>query len=83
MTETCSQVVALKFEDAALKIGSAGQPLKDMQIKIVDELGQEQPEKQVGKFYLRDQTLFQVTLTSVNLKNGQQMVGLKQATWAI
>jgi hypothetical protein len=26
---------------AALKIGSAGQPLKDMQIKIVDELGQE------------------------------------------
>jgi O-succinylbenzoic acid--CoA ligase len=29
MTETCSQVVALKFEDAALKIGSAGQPLKE------------------------------------------------------
>ena len=53
MTETCSQVVALKFEDAALKIGSAGQPLKDMQIKIVDELGQEQPEKQVGEILLK------------------------------
>ena len=85
MTETCSQVIALKFEDAALKIGSAGQPLKDMQIKIVDELGQEQPEKQVGKFCGDKSSIVSGYLNfSVSLKNGQPgWLVLKQATWAI
>ncbi len=44
------QVVALKFEDATLKISSTGQPLKDMQIKIVDELGRSSQKSKSGNF---------------------------------
>lgn len=53
MTETCSQVVALSFKDAAKKIGSAGKPLMGMAVKIVDEKNQEISAKQVGEILLK------------------------------
>lgn len=53
MTETCSQVVALKFADAARKIGSAGKPLQGMALKIVDEDYQELPPKAIGEILLK------------------------------
>ncbi|ANZ60077.1 2-succinylbenzoate-CoA ligase [Secundilactobacillus paracollinoides] len=37
MTETCSQIVALSNQDAAAKIGSAGQPLFSTQLMISDD----------------------------------------------
>ena len=54
-----------------------------MQIKIVDELGQEQPEKQVGEILLKGPNVVSGYLNQRQPENGQQMVGLKQATWAI
>ncbi|MGK0550896.1 o-succinylbenzoate--CoA ligase [Enterococcus faecalis] len=53
MTETCSQVVALKFTQAAQKIGSAGKPLKNMHLKIIDEPGQVCAAQQVGEILLK------------------------------
>ncbi|MGX7263743.1 o-succinylbenzoate--CoA ligase [Enterococcus crotali] len=53
MTETCSQVVALRFEDAALKIGSAGKPLVGMHIKIVDAYQIQLKENEVGEILLK------------------------------
>ncbi|ALS02369.1 2-succinylbenzoate-CoA ligase [Enterococcus silesiacus] len=53
MTETCSQVVALSFEDAALKIGSAGKPLLGMHVKIVDADQKQLQENEVGEILLK------------------------------
>lgn len=53
MTETCSQVVALCFDEAARKIGSAGKPLKGMNLKIMDLHGQKLPVNQVGEVWLK------------------------------
>lgn len=53
MTETCSQVVALRFEEAARKIGSAGKALKGMQVKVVDATGKQCLAEQVGEIWLK------------------------------
>lgn len=53
MTETCSQVVALRFDEASQKIGSAGKPLKGMDLKIVDAHHQSVPANQVGEIWLK------------------------------
>ncbi|GGC95641.1 o-succinylbenzoate--CoA ligase [Enterococcus wangshanyuanii] len=66
MTETCSQVVALSFEDASKKIGSAGKPLKGMQIKIIVENGKKAPANNVGEILLKGKNVIQ------NYLNGEQ-----------
>lgn len=71
MTETCSQVVALSFEDAGIKIGSAGKPLMGMAIKIVN--GQEtrlQPNE-VGEILLKGKNVVHAYL------NGEQWQTVK------
>ena len=37
MTETCSQIIALKASDALKKIGSVGQPLFTTQLRLTDD----------------------------------------------
>ncbi|WP_086314799.1 O-succinylbenzoate-CoA ligase [Enterococcus sp. 7F3_DIV0205] len=53
MTETCSQVVALGFEDAAEKIGSAGKPLMGMAVKIIDDNEKKLQPNEVGEILLK------------------------------
>ena len=66
MTETCSQVVALSFEDATKKIGSAGKPLSGMQVKIIAENGTKQVVNCVGEILLKGKNVSQ------NYLNGEQ-----------
>jgi O-succinylbenzoic acid--CoA ligase len=71
MTETCSQVVALGFEDAAAKIGSSGKPLKGIEIKIVDDSEQFVPANKVGEILLKGKNIVQ------NYLNGDQWQAIK------
>ncbi|MGX7245433.1 o-succinylbenzoate--CoA ligase [Enterococcus quebecensis] len=71
MTETCSQVVALSFEDASAKIGSAGKPLKGMSIKIVDDTGRLLKQNEVGEVLLKGNNVVQQYL------NGEQWQKVK------
>ncbi|WP_207694383.1 O-succinylbenzoate-CoA ligase [Enterococcus sp. DIV0212c] len=71
MTETCSQVVALSFEDAANKIGSAGKPLMGMAIKIVDNKEQQLQPNEVGEILLKGENVVRQYL------NGEQWQTVK------
>lgn len=57
MTETCSQVVALSFDEAVKKIGSAGKPLMGMDLKIVGLDEQEVSANQVGEVWLKGENV--------------------------
>ncbi|KRL05913.1 o-succinylbenzoate--CoA ligase [Liquorilactobacillus oeni] len=66
MTETCSQIVALNFADAARKIGSVGKPLFPVQLRIA---GQDEGEIQIKapnvvSGYLNNKDQFEKKLTS-------------------
>lgn len=74
MTETCSQVVALSFEDATAKIGSAGKPLLGMQIKIVDDQEKPLQKNQVGEILLKGKNVVH------NYLNGTQWQAVKWTT---
>ncbi|EOL50620.1 o-succinylbenzoate--CoA ligase [Enterococcus caccae] len=71
MTETCSQVVALRFEDAAKKIGSAGKPLMGMAIKIVDSNEKQLESNHVGEILLKGKNVIRHYL------NGEQWQTVK------
>lgn len=71
MTETCSQVVALSFEDAAEKIGSAGKPLMGMAIKIVDDNEKQLQPNEVGEILLKGKNVVRRYL------NGEQWQTIK------
>ncbi|MEI5993998.1 o-succinylbenzoate--CoA ligase [Candidatus Enterococcus mansonii] len=66
MTETCSQVVALSFEDASTKIGSAGKPLAGMKVKIVNDEEQVCNPNEVGEILLKGKNVIRHYL------NGEQ-----------
>jgi len=53
MTETSPLVLALKPEDAAVKLGSAGLPVMHNEVKIVDEDGQPTPVGETGELWVR------------------------------
>ena len=74
MTETCSQVVALSFEDAAKKMGSAGRPLLGMTLKIVDEEEKNQLPNEVGEILLKGKNVIRQYL------NGEQWRAVKWTT---
>lgn len=71
MTETCSQVVALSFEDAGNKIGSAGKPLMGMAMKIVDGQEKRVPPNEVGEILLKGKNVVRAYL------NGEQWQTVK------
>ncbi|WP_348921348.1 o-succinylbenzoate--CoA ligase [Enterococcus rotai] len=71
MTETCSQVVALSFEDAAKKIGSAGRPLTGMAIKIIDANEKQLAPNNVGEILLKGKNVVRRYL------NGEQWQTVK------
>lgn len=71
MTETCSQVVALSFEDAAKKIGSAGRPLTGMAIKIIDANEKQIAPNNVGEILLKGKNVVRRYL------NGEQWQTVK------
>lgn len=48
MTETCSQICALAAKDALAKLGSAGKPLANVQLKIVTK-----PGHKIGEIWLK------------------------------
>ncbi|AKP67268.1 o-succinylbenzoate--CoA ligase [Companilactobacillus ginsenosidimutans] len=69
MTETCSNVVALNFEDAQRKVGSSGQALFPVQLRIAesdaDGIGDiEIKAPNVAKGYLNQPELFAAKMTS-------------------
>lgn len=74
MTETCSQVVALSFEDAGAKIGSAGKPLLGMSIKIVDDQEKILEPNNVGEILLKGNNVVRHYL------NGEQWQTVKWTT---
>ncbi len=65
MTETCSQVVALNFQDAARKIGSVGKALFPVQLRIADDQTNEVQLKgsNLAKGYLNDDQRFKSKFT--------------------
>ena len=71
MTETCSQVVALSFEDAAKKIGSAGKPLTGIAVKIVDANEKQLEPNNVGEILLKGKNVVRHYL------NGEQWQTVK------
>ncbi|OTN88788.1 O-succinylbenzoate-CoA ligase [Enterococcus sp. 7E2_DIV0204] len=71
MTETCSQVVALSFEDAAKKIGSAGKPLMGIALKIVDTNEKQLEPNNVGEILLKGKNVVRHYL------NGEQWQTVK------
>jgi len=71
MTETCSQVVALSFEDAAKKIGSAGKPLTGIAIKIIDANEKQLEPNNVGEILLKGKNVVRHYL------NGEQWQTVK------
>lgn len=71
MTETCSQVVALRFEDAVAKIGSAGKPLFGMQLKIVNDQEKQLPPNEIGEVLLKGANVVSQYL------NGEQWQAVK------
>ena len=71
MTETCSQVVALSFGDAARKMGSAGKPLKGISLKIVDAKEQLLQPNEVGEILLKGKNVIRHYL------NGEQWQTVK------
>ena len=56
MTETCSQAVTLAPTDALRKLGSAGRPLPSVQLRILHE-GQEAQPEEAGEIYLKGPTI--------------------------
>lgn len=59
MTETCSQVVALGFENAVAKMGSAGKPLKGMNVQIIDKKEHQLQPNEVGEILLKGENVVQ------------------------
>jgi fatty-acyl-CoA synthase len=53
MTETSPLVLALKPEDCATKIGSAGLPVMHAEVRIVDEDGHDVPPGETGELWVR------------------------------
>lgn len=53
MTETCSQIVALKFADASQHRGAAGKPLKGISLKIIDEEDRILSANQIGQILVK------------------------------
>ncbi|APX71902.1 o-succinylbenzoate--CoA ligase [Companilactobacillus allii] len=69
MTETASNVVALNFRDADKKVGSSGQPLFPVQVRITNAKREgigdiEIKAPNVAKGYLNHQDLFDKKMTS-------------------
>ncbi len=53
MTETSPSVLCLDRRDAVRKIGSAGKPVLHTETRIVDELGQEVKQGEMGELWVR------------------------------
>jgi O-succinylbenzoic acid--CoA ligase len=56
MTEACSQAVTLAPEDALRKLGSAGRPLPSVQLRVLHD-GQEAQPEEAGEIYLKGPTI--------------------------
>ncbi len=56
MTEACSQAVTLAPADALRKLGSAGRPLPSVQLRILRD-GQEAQPEEAGEIYLKGPTI--------------------------
>lgn len=67
-TETCSMIAALSSKDFILKPDSAGKPLSNVNIEIVDSTGSFLKHNQKGEIAVKSKTLFKEYLFSTETK---------------